>query len=187
MVEPPGVVAAVDFGTVRIGVAISDDQRRFALPLENHERKTPERDAAWFRALVAERRVNLFVVGLPVHLDGRESQKSREARRFGHWLAAETGVPTTFFDERFTSQEAERMLQEAGLTSQRRKARRDMLAAQILLSAFLEAGAVGNDAPGGIADTAAAPDDAVKTDAVKADPKAPPLGSGPTGHAGTGR
>ncbi len=152
MDQPPGVVAAVDYGTVRIGVAISDPERRFAMPLENYQRKNLQQDAAWFKQLVAERRVSLFVVGLPVHLDGRESQKSREARDFGQWLHAQTGVDVVFFDERFTSHEAERLLEDAGLTSQRRKARRDMLAAQILLSAFLEAGARGNDAPGGLGD-----------------------------------
>lgn len=152
MDELPGVVAAVDYGTVRIGVAISDPERRFALPLENYQRRRPEQDAQWFRQLAQERQVKLFVVGLPVHLDGGESQKSREAKRFGEWLAAETGVEVTYYDERYTSVEAERLLEQAGLTSQRRKARRDMLAAQILLSAFLESGGRGSDDPGSLAD-----------------------------------
>lgn len=155
MDEPEGVVAAIDYGTVRLGVAVSDVERRYSLPLENYTRQSPERDAAWFRSLVSERRVRLFVVGLPVHLDGRESQKSREAKTFGTWLAAQTGIAVTYFDERFSSHEAERILQDAGLTSQRRKARRDMLAAQILLSAFLEAGCRGNEDPGSISDAPA--------------------------------
>lgn len=153
MDELPGVVAAIDYGTVRIGVAISDPERHFSLPLENYQRRRPEQDAEWFRQLARERQVKLFVVGLPVHLDGGESQKSREAMRFGDWLAQETGVPVTYYDERYTSVEAERLLEAAGLTSQRRKARRDMLAAQILLSAFLEAGGRGNETPGGLADS----------------------------------
>ena len=80
----------------------------------------------------------LFVVGLPIHLDGRESEKSLEARQFGRWLAEATGVPVEFFDERFTSVEAEQVLLAADLTRKRRKKRMDMLAAQIMLSGYLE-------------------------------------------------
>ena len=91
--KPPGRIAGVDYGAVRIGVAISDPEQRFASPLENYTRRTPELDARRFEQLAAEEEIALWVVGLPVHLDGRESQKSREARRFGEWLGKATGVP----------------------------------------------------------------------------------------------
>jgi putative holliday junction resolvase len=139
MNSDPGRVAGVDFGTVRIGIAISNPERSIASPLENYTRVSPEQDARRFRRLAADEGVVLFVVGLPVHLDGGESQKSQEARRFGQWLTETTGVPVEFFDERFTSVEAEQMLLAAELTSKRRKKRMDMLAAQIMLSAYLEA------------------------------------------------
>ena len=82
-----------------------------------------------------------FVVGLPVHLDGRESRLSQEARRFGDWLTAQTQRPVDYFDERFSSVEAEQQLRAAGMNSRQRQQRRDMLAAQILLTAYLEAAA----------------------------------------------
>ena len=135
----PGRVAGVDFGTVRIGIAISNPERSIASPLENYTRGTPEQDARRFRRLVADEAVVLFVVGLPIHLDGGESPKSREARKFGQWLAETTGVSVEFFDERFTSVEAEQALLAADLTRKRRKRRMDMLAAQIMLSAYLKA------------------------------------------------
>jgi putative Holliday junction resolvase len=135
----PGRVAGVDFGTVRIGIAISNPERSIASPLENYTRGSPEQDARRFRRLVADEAIVLFVVGLPIHLDGGESPKSREAREFGQWLAETTGVPVEFFDERFTSVEAEQALLAADLTRKRRKRRMDMLAAQIMLSAYLEA------------------------------------------------
>ncbi len=134
----PGRVAGVDFGTVRIGVAMSDPGRTLASPHENYTRRGPKLDAEWFRRLAAEEDVRLFVVGLPLHLDGGESPKSAEARRFAVWLHEATGVPVELFDERFTSVEAEHILLDAKLTSRRRKRRRDMLAAQIMLTAFLE-------------------------------------------------
>lgn len=140
-----GRVAGVDFGTVRIGIAISDADRKIASPLENYTRRGTEQDARWFRRLVDEHEVVLFVVGLPLHMDGRESEKSLEARRFGDWLAETTGLPVEYFDERLTSHEAERLLIDAELTHKRRKKRLDMLAAQIILRGYLESGTGGEE------------------------------------------
>ena len=133
-----GRVAGIDYGTVRIGVAISDADRTIASPLEIYVRRNAALDAQWFRGLVADQGVTMFVVGLPIHGDGRESQKSGEARRFGQWLGETTGVPVAFFDERYTSVEAEQFLRGAQLTNKRRKSRIDMVAAQIILAAYLE-------------------------------------------------
>ncbi|MGD0898024.1 MAG: Holliday junction resolvase RuvX [Thermoguttaceae bacterium] len=135
---PAGRVAAIDYGTVRIGIAMSDPERTIASPWESYTRRTPELDARQFQRLAAENGIALWVVGLPVHLDGRESRKSLEARQFGRWLALATGVPLVFFDERFTTAEAEDVLREAKLTGRGRKNRIDMVAAQILLTAYLE-------------------------------------------------
>lgn len=143
----PGRVAGIDFGTVRIGIAVSDPERTIASPYENYTRRGEKQDATRFRQLVEEEAIRLFVVGLPVHLDGRESQKSLEARQFGQWLTETTGVPVQFFDERFTSHQAEEALMAAQMTKKRRKRRLDMLAAQIMLSAFLESGGKASDAP----------------------------------------
>jgi putative holliday junction resolvase len=136
--ENAGRVAGIDYGTVRIGIAISNPERTIASPLENYTRHGQQQDTERFRRLVADERVALFVVGLPIHLDGGESAKSIEARQFGKWLGETTGVPVEFFDERFTSHEAEESLLAADMTRKRRKKRRDMLAAQIILSAYLE-------------------------------------------------
>lgn len=136
----PGRLAGVDFGTVRIGVALSDAERRWVNPFANYTRRDIASDAAWFQQLARDERIVRFVVGLPVHLNGRESQKSSEAREFGEWLQKTTGVPVVFFDERFTSNEAEQLLAGAKMTKKRRKARLDKLAAHILLTAYLEAG-----------------------------------------------
>ncbi|MHB8902216.1 MAG: Holliday junction resolvase RuvX [Thermoguttaceae bacterium] len=143
----PGRVAGIDYGTVRIGIAISDPERKIASPYENYTRRGLQEDARRFRRFAEEEGIRLFVVGLPVHLDGRESEKSAESRRFGEWLKETTGVPVRFFDERFTSRQAEDALLAAQLTKKRRKARMDMLAAQILLSAYLESPAESDEAP----------------------------------------
>ena len=138
----------VDYGSVRIGLAVSDPDRRLASPLAVHERRGRERDAAYFRALMTAEEIGVVVVGLPVHLDGREGQKAGEARAFGAWLAETTGLPVVFWDERFTTVEAESALWQAGLTHKKRKARRDRVAAQILLQAYLDAGCPDESAAG---------------------------------------
>ncbi len=139
-------IAGIDYGTVRIGVATADLAVGIAGPYETYVRRSPQLDAEYFRRLATEERIGRFVVGLPVHTSGHESQKSREAREFGQWLGQTTGVPVEFFDERYTSAEAEELLLDAGLTKKRRKERLDQLAAQIMLTAYLEAGPRGQDA-----------------------------------------
>ena len=148
----PGRVVGIDFGTVRIGIAVSDPGRVLASPLENYTRQGEQQDRQRFVRLAAEEEVKLFVVGLPVHLDGGESQKSAEARQFGKWLAEVTGVAVEFFDERFTTSQAEQFLYDANLTSKRRKRRLDMVAAQIILSSYLEADSHRGDDPGALDD-----------------------------------
>jgi putative holliday junction resolvase len=140
-------IAGIDFGTVRIGIATADLAVGIAGPYETYARRNERLDAEYFRRLASEERIGRFVVGLPVHTSGHESQKSGEARTFGAWLHELTGVPVEYFDERYTSAEAEALLLEAGLTSKRRKERLDQLAAQIMLTAYLEAGARGQDTP----------------------------------------
>ncbi|HEV3417117.1 MAG TPA: Holliday junction resolvase RuvX [Pirellulales bacterium] len=148
----PGRLAGIDYGTARIGIAVTDPEQRLASPLENYTRRGEAADAAYFKRLATEERIARFVVGLPIHLDGRESQKSAEARQFGAWLERATGIPVVFFDERFTSAEAEHHLTAAKLTKKKRKARLDKLAAQIMLSAYLESGDSGQERPKGLDD-----------------------------------
>lgn len=143
-------IAGIDFGTVRIGIALADTEVGIAGAFENYTRRTPPLDAEYFKTFAREERIGRFVVGLPVHLHGGESQKSMEARAFGEWLAKATEVPVEYFDERFTTSEAEQLLGDAKLTKKQRQARRDQLAAQIMLTAYLEAGSRGQDAPGAI-------------------------------------
>jgi putative Holliday junction resolvase len=145
-----GRLAGVDYGTVRIGVAISDPDRLLASPLENYSRGNTEVDAEHFRQLVAAERIVGFVVGLPVPNSGQESEKSLEAREFGAWLHRVTGLPVRFHDERFTSVQAGHYLAAAKVGRKGRKKRLDMLAAQIMLASYLESAR--HDGPGSLDD-----------------------------------
>jgi putative pre-16S rRNA nuclease len=133
-----GRVLGIDTGAKRVGLAISDPDRIIASPLATLERQSTERDSQFFRDVIAREQVVLLVVGLPMHTDGREGVKAHEARAYGAWLAEITGLPVEYADERFTTVHAESALWNAGLTHRRRKDRRDRVAAQIMLQAYLD-------------------------------------------------
>lgn len=141
--DQSGRVAGVDFGTVRIGVAVSDSDRILSSPYETYVRKTPSRDAEYFKRLVSEERITKFVLGLPIHLSGDLSEKAQEVLEFGRWLIETTGIEIDYIDERYTSVEAEKLLRDARLTDKKRKERRDKLAAHLILTAYLESGCRG--------------------------------------------
>lgn len=138
-VPTTGVLLGIDYGTKRVGVAVSDRGQRFSSPLHNHDRHGPHVDERFFRKVVEEYSPVGLVVGLPIHLSGDESEKSKEARKFATWLTSITGLPHTFQDERFSSFHAEKLLMAAEMSAKKRKERMDKLAAQILLQAFLDA------------------------------------------------
>lgn len=131
---------AIDHGRVRIGLAVTDTDRRMAFPLSTYECRDEDRDAAYFRELMKEQEVEKIILGLPLHTDGREGRAANEVREFAEWLHEVTGLPIVFFDERFSTRQAERHLWSAGLSHKQRKARRDRVAAQIILQSYLEAG-----------------------------------------------
>lgn len=143
-----GRLAGIDFGTVRIGVALCDPDRMIASPLTIYSCRNEASDREFFQKLAVEERIVGFVIGLPVHMSGDESEKSQAARRFGQWLSSATQLPVCFQDERFTTAEADQRLSSAGLKRRKADSKRDMLAAQAILTRYLESG--GDTVPGSI-------------------------------------
>lgn len=143
--RPPekGKIAGIDFGTVRIGVAICDPERLVAFPYGIYRRRNEKLDLQYFVEFAQNERVVHFVLGLPLHNNGDLSDKAREAMEFGNKLAEATGLSIDYMDERFTSCEAEYYLRQGNLKAKQRKARLDAVAAQIILSTYLERGCVG--------------------------------------------
>jgi putative Holliday junction resolvase len=137
----------IDHGKARLGLAISDSERRIASPLVNYTRRGLEQDGRYLKKVIEEHDVGELVVGLPVHLSGREGVEAQAAREFGRWVMKRTGIPCVFWDERFSTWEAESSLWEAGLTHKKRKARRDQVAAQVFLQAYIDAGCPGEVTP----------------------------------------
>jgi putative Holliday junction resolvase len=144
-----GRLLGLDYGTKRVGLALSSDEQTIATPLETYPRRDAHQDERYLVQIVAEHRVVGLVVGLPVHISGDEGEKAREARAFGEWAAAVTQRPVRFADERYTTALADEHLRAAHLSPKKRQALRDKLAAQILLQGFLESHRRG-EAPGAL-------------------------------------
>lgn len=139
----PGVPArgrllGLDYGTKRVGLALSNIDQTIATPLETYLRRDERQDERYLRKQVQEYGVAGLVVGLPVHMSGDEGGKAREARAFGEWAAAVTKLPVCYTDERYTTALADEHLRGANVSPQKRKLLRDKLAAQILLQTYLE-------------------------------------------------
>ena len=137
--ERPGPALGLDLGEARIGVAISDDARRVAVPLGTIRAGAPD-DLRAVAKLVAERGVTLVVVGHPVSMSGAAREAARRAERFAEGLRAVLDVPVILQDERLSTAEAERALRHAGADARARRRVRDASAAAVILQAHLDAG-----------------------------------------------
>lgn len=133
--SPPGVVLAVDVGTVRVGVAASDPHRILASPVETVAAPGLERVVE----LVADRDAVLVVVGLPTSMSGRSDSASADmARSWAAQLGALVDVPVELVDERLTTVTATAALRASGRSSRQSRSVIDQAAAVALLQGFLE-------------------------------------------------
>lgn len=137
-----GRVLALDLGQRRIGVAVSDPDRRVATPLvvlERHrDRARPHREIA---ALVEEWEATLVLLGLPIDLEGRIGVAAASVLAERRELEAHVAVPVEVHDERMTTRIAERRLRERGdLDGPSRRKVIDMVAASVILQDWLDAG-----------------------------------------------
>jgi len=133
-----GRVLALDYGTRRIGLAISDELGLTAQGLETLERTNIREDVARLAAIVQQKSVGLILMGDPMRLSGQAGSQAEEVRRFARRLEQRTGLPVRFWDERLTTVEANRLLREAGAGWRRRRQAVDRLSAVILLASYLD-------------------------------------------------
>lgn len=128
----------LDVGSKTIGIAISDSALKVAAPVEVLKRTRHAEEAERLRALVNDRRVGGFVVGLPVGLDGKEGPRAQSVRQFARNLTAAIDLPLAFWDERFSTIGAGRALGEAELSHRRKGEVIDKLAAAYILQGALD-------------------------------------------------
>lgn len=133
-----GRVLAVDPGSRRIGLAVSDSDRRVALPLEVIP--AGESSIEVIARLIREYEVGEIVVGLPLRLDGSEGRAAAGARAWAERLRERVAIPVHLFDERLTTVAADRALTSTGMGGRRRRKVVDRTAATLLLQTYLQAG-----------------------------------------------
>jgi putative pre-16S rRNA nuclease len=151
-------ILALDYGRARIGMAIANAEMGLAEPLGTLDRINRNEDMRRLRALVKEHDVRQIVVGLPLRLDGTHGDMAEEAARFGQRVHKQLGLPVEMVDERLTSWEAERLLEEQqGRTihapsskkrkKENEKASVDAMAAALILKEYLDRRQADHTAP----------------------------------------
>ncbi len=133
-----GRVLGLDLGDARIGVAISDDGRRIAVPMGTVRTGAPQ-DVRAIADLVAEHGVALVVVGHPLLMSGEAGERAHLAERFAEALRAILSIEVLLQDERLSTAEAERALRDAGASGRDRRRTVDRSAATVILQAWLDA------------------------------------------------
>lgn len=135
---PQARLMGLDLGTKTIGVATSDLTRQIATPIEVIARKKFTGDATRLLEIAKRENIGLFILGLPVNMDGSEGPRAQSTRAFARNLARLTDIPIVFWDERLSTAAVERMLIQADASRAKRDQVIDKLAAAWLLQSALD-------------------------------------------------
>jgi putative holliday junction resolvase len=129
-------ILGIDYGSVRIGLALSDELGMLATPFETIDAyKALDR----IKQIVLEKQIQTVVLGMPRNMDGSYGPKADEVRKFAEVLKQNLSIQVHFWDERLTTKAVERMLIEADTSRKNRKKVIDKLAAQMILQGYLDA------------------------------------------------
>jgi putative Holliday junction resolvase len=134
-----GRILAIDYGSRRMGLAVSDPLGITAQGLETLERKNKRSDFARLEKTIREYQVREIVLGYPLRMSGEEGVQSQKVADFAEQLRARFQLPVHLWDERLTSAEANRLLRESELSIKKRAQAVDRMAAVLILQAFLQA------------------------------------------------
>jgi len=136
----PGRLLALDLGSRRIGLAVSDALGVTAQPLETHHRTTKRADFAELKNLIQLYGITEIVLGHPLNMSGEPGSQALKVAAFAEELRARFGLPVHLWDERLTSAEAHRVLDDSGHSKDRfaRKGKVDRIAAVLILQAFMQ-------------------------------------------------
>jgi putative Holliday junction resolvase len=128
----------LDYGDVRIGIALSDMLGIIASGLETYTRKDEDADIEHILKLIQDNSVDTVVIGLPINMDGTSGTRAEVTKAFGSKLAEKTTAKVVYLDERLSSVSAEKLLIQADVRRDKRKQVIDKLAATIILQNYLD-------------------------------------------------
>jgi putative Holliday junction resolvase len=131
-------VLAIDHGSKRMGIAVSDELQMIAQPLEYILAEPFDKFLERFKQILAEKDVGLIVIGVPRNMDGTYGPAAAKVQEFVIALRAEVTIPIKTWDERLTSVQANRYLIDADVRRSKRKEKVDKTAAAILLQSYLD-------------------------------------------------
>jgi len=131
-----GRVAAIDYGLKRIGIALSDKDKKIALPVCLVE--GGKKAAQNITMALPMKEVELILIGLPLLMNGKKGDMAHLVEKFAQDLETVGGVPILLWDERLSSKHADSMLKEISLNRKERSAKIDMMAATLLLQSYLD-------------------------------------------------
>jgi putative Holliday junction resolvase len=132
-------ILALDYGTTRVGVALSDEMQLIAQPLEYIPATPLDAFLDRLRVIVREKEVERILVGMPRNMDGSYGPAALRVRDFVARLEEALPVPIQTWDERLTTAQAQRLLRQGGVRRRRRKETVDQTAAAIMLQSYLDA------------------------------------------------
>lgn len=138
-------ILALDHGTKRVGVAISDEMQMIALPLEFILMEPFARFLARLKEIIREKQVDQLLIGLPRNMDGSYGPAALKVQEFVAVLKETIAIPIKMWDERLTSTQANRFLIQANVRRDKRKEKVDETAAAILLQSFLDSFSTTNE------------------------------------------
>jgi putative Holliday junction resolvase len=130
-------ILSLDIGKRRIGVAVSDPLGLVARPVQTLGSVSLNADVAKVTEIARELEAEMIVVGDPLHMSGDAGTMSNRAHKFGEALHEASGLPVEYCDERLTSVEAQRILQESGVPPRKARGQIDAVAAAVILQSYL--------------------------------------------------
>jgi putative Holliday junction resolvase len=133
-------ILALDHGTRRIGVAVSDEMKMIASPLEYVPAEPIDKALARLQEIIREKQVALILIGMPRNMDGTYGAAAEKVKEFIGTLQQQIATPIKTWDERLTSVMANRVLLQGNVRREKRKQAVDKMAAAILLQSYLDSG-----------------------------------------------
>jgi putative Holliday junction resolvase len=130
-------IMGIDYGDKRIGIALTDLMQVIASPFEVYKTVNMDADAEHIQKIIEEQQVKTVVIGLPLNMDGSEGERAKKTRLFGSYIADKSNINIIFQDERLTSFEADNILSDAKIKTDKRKTLIDKLSACLILESYL--------------------------------------------------
>lgn len=132
-------IISIDYGKVRIGLAISDQNQIIAFPLKCVQaNRDPNKTIQELSLFLSTLDIEKIVLGLPLLFNGKDSELTKEVRLFATRLETKTGIPIILWDERLTSKQAEKFLIESHVRRKERTRVVDTMAATLILQSYLD-------------------------------------------------